>query len=183
MAEKNPRKRRLSLTKAQRRAGAGAELLALCQSITEDGRISKDEILELRTWLKANKDSDLPAIEFFLTSTVERIVADRRVTKEERKELYKAIETVLPPDVRKDAVGKRRAVETVQQEHRRAQREGKRQRDREERDRKRPLRSVNFMVAGVHYEGRPQIIRRYVRPDDDVFLVRDRANQYKPECH
>jgi hypothetical protein len=34
------------------------------------------------------------------------------------------------------------------------------------------------MVAGVRYEGRPRLIAKYVRPDDTVFLVRDRNNRF-----
>ena len=34
------------------------------------------------------------------------------------------------------------------------------------------------MVAGVRYEGRPQIISRYASPDDAVYLIRDRKNTF-----
>jgi len=102
MPRKQSPKRRMSLTKAQRQAGAGAELLALCQSITEDGSISKQEMLALRAWLKANKDSNLPAVEF-LSTTVEAIVEDRRVTNEEVEQLYGSLVKVLPPECREEA--------------------------------------------------------------------------------
>jgi len=102
MARDPSAKRRVSLTKTQGQAGVGAELLALCQSITEDGSISKEEILALRAWLKANKNSDLPAVEF-LTTTVEEIVEDRRVTNEEIEQLYESLVRVLPPEWREEA--------------------------------------------------------------------------------
>ena len=34
------------------------------------------------------------------------------------------------------------------------------------------------MVAGVRYEGRPQVITRYASPDDAVYLIRDRENRF-----
>lgn len=174
MATKKPR---LSLTRDQIQAGVGAELLALCQSMTEDGTLSKSEIIALRDWLAANRSSDLPSIDF-LATTLERIIADGKVTKDERKELYKAIEKVLPPEARVDAVEQRKAVEAEEKAQVRAEREAQKQEERAEKDRNRPLASANFMVAGVHYEGRPAVISDYVSGDDRVFLARDPSNRY-----
>lgn len=172
-----PKKPRLSLTKAQIQAGVGAELLALCESITEDGSLSAAEILALRDWLETHKSSDLPSISF-LASTLEQILADGKVTKEERKELYQAIETVLPPEARKDAADKRRAVETQEKQVAREHRETEKQLGREERERQRPLYRANFMVAGVHYEGRGDVIEEHVNDGDTVFLARDPENRF-----
>ena len=69
---------RLSLTKSQVSAGPGTELLALCQTITEDGSLSESEIGQLRDWLTENRASDLPAIGF-LASVVETILHDGKV--------------------------------------------------------------------------------------------------------
>lgn len=102
---------RVSLTKSQRAGGIGAELLALCQAVTDDGHLTKAEIVELRRWLKDNRRADLPAIDF-LNQTIERIIADGRITREERRELYSAIELVLPPDARKEAIEARREAES-----------------------------------------------------------------------
>jgi hypothetical protein len=183
-----PKKQRVSLTKAQIQEGAGAELLTLCQTITADGVLTAAELTELRAWLKTNRSSDLPAIGFLVT-TLERILADGKITKDEQKELYNAIEKVLPPEGRRDAVTQRKAVEAeekaqarqqreAQKQHEREEKEAQRQREREERERRRPLYSVNFMVAGVHYEGRPEVIRRYAHDGDRVFLARDPDNRY-----
>jgi hypothetical protein len=171
------KKKRVSLTKAQVQAGIGAELLALCQTVTEDGSLSKEEIVEIRNWLLANRSSDLPAIDF-LVATLERIVADGKVTKEERRELYQAIEKVLPPEARKDAVANRKVVEAIEKARIREEKEAARQQEREERDRRRPVFSANFMVAGVYYEGRPQVIRRYVTGGERVFLARNTQNKF-----
>jgi hypothetical protein len=106
-----------------------------------------------------NRGSDLPSIGF-LVSTVERILADDVVTAEERRELYAAIETVLPVEARRVAATQRKTVEA------------------EENERQRPLLSVNFMVAGVHYEGRADVVRDHVVDRDTVFLARDPENRF-----
>ena len=163
MAAKKPR---ISLTKAQITSSVGAELLVLCQSITEDGSLSKVEILALQTWLKTNRSSDLPAINF-LATTLERIIADGIVTKEESSELYKAIETILPPEARREAKDQRKLLEAEEKA-----------KDREKLQQSRPLQSLNFMVAGVHYEGRPEVIEEHVNDGDTVFLAREPQNIY-----
>lgn len=177
MTEQKPDNRRLSLTKSDVQTALGAELLSLCQTVTEDGSLTDEEVSALRTWLQENRSSDLPSIEF-LTGTVEQVLKDGKVTNEEREELYKAIELILPPEVRKGAAIRRRVARTEEKERARAERAAQKQLEREERERNRPLASVNFMVAGVRYEGRPQVIQEYVRAEDAVFLVRDRNNKY-----
>ena len=49
---------------------------------------------------------------------------------------------------------------------------------RREQIRNRPIASVNFMIAGVHFEGREAVIRRHVKEDDTVYLARDCNNKY-----
>ncbi len=172
-----PKKPRVALTKAQIQAGVGAELLTLCQTVTADGVLTDPEVTELRAWLEANRAHDLPAIAF-LVATLERILADGRVTRDERKELYAAIEKVLPPEARQDAATQRKSVEAAEKDQTRREREEQKQQERAERERQRPVYRANFMVAGVHYEGRPAVIRRHVDDGDTVFLVRDPGNQY-----
>lgn len=172
-----PRKPRLSLTKSQLQTGVGAELLALCQAVTEDGVLSKEEIVALRRWLTVNRAADLPAVAF-LVATVERIIADGKVTRDEVQDLYAAIEAVLPPEARKQAVSARRAAEAEERAQEIAEREEEKRQAREERERNRPVASANFMVAGVHYEGRPAVIRRHVGGGETVYLVRDHGNRF-----
>jgi hypothetical protein len=171
------KKPRISLTKTQIQAGVGAELLTLCQTFTSDGSLSTEEINELIQWLSSNRKSDLPAIEF-LVKTVDQILADGKVTPEERKELYNAIEKVLPPEARKEATGKRKAVEAEQKAQIKQERETEKQREREERERQKRLFTMNFMVAGIHYEGRWEIVDEYVNEGDTVFLARDPLNKF-----
>lgn len=172
-----PRKPRVSLSKAQLQAGVGAELLALCQAVTADGVLTQEEIRELRDWLHANRDHELPAIEF-LVATLERILADGKVTCEERKELYSAIEKILPPEARKLAVANRKEVEEATRASERQELAEKKEKEREERARRRPVYSMNFMVAGVPYEGRDAVVRRFVVEGDTVYLIRDWNNRF-----
>ena len=171
------KKHRLSLTKTQLQASVAAELLNLCQSVTEDGHLSDEEVLALKTWLEENRNADIPAIDF-LTTTVQKIIADGIVTKEESRLLYKAIEIVLPPEVRKESVERRKEVEAKEKILARLEGETKKQKEKEERELNYPLSSANFMVAGVRFEGRPEVIRSYAKPDEQVYLVRDRQNKY-----
>ena len=102
MNEPSPNKSRVSLTRAQLQEGLGAELFSLCQGITADGSLSKGEIVALGLWLRDNRDAPLPGIAF-LTATLDRIIADGHVTRDEQRELMEAIEKVLPPEARKTA--------------------------------------------------------------------------------
>ncbi len=175
--EKPARSRRVSLTKTQRESEIGAELLSLCQAVTADGSLSDEEVSSLREWLGQHKNAELPAISH-LIPVVERIVADGRVTPEERRELFVTVVTVLPADVRDIAKSARRTVEQKEKDRLRVQRELERERQREERERNFPIEHWDFMVAGSRYEGRPAVIDRYARAAAPAYLVRDPNNRY-----
>ena len=64
--------RRVTITKLQRRTAAAVESIALCQTITADGRLADDEIAAFKQWLTDNKHVDLPAKDF-LALTVTKI--------------------------------------------------------------------------------------------------------------
>lgn len=179
-ATEAPRKPRRSLTKTQLQTPAGVELLSLCESITSDGRVTEAEVEELRGWLGRNRDSGLPS-EDFLTATVERILADVRITPEELEELHKALETVLPADMRREAQEKRREVAAEEGRLAREQAAAAEEQPADEKERTRPLASYDFMVAGVQYDGRDEIIRDFMDSDDPnaiVYLARDSANEH-----
>lgn len=136
MPPKNPR---VSLSKAQIQEGVGAELLTLCQTVTADGVLTLAEINELRAWLDVNRNSDLPAIGF-LVATLDRILADGKVTPDERKELYASIEKVLPPEARKGAVAQRKAFEAEEKRQEREIAADEKRREPEAREAERELR-------------------------------------------
>ena len=72
-----------------------------------------------------------------------------------------------------DRLSKRKEKESA-----RASRKAAHEAQREERLRNRPLDSWDFMVAGVRYEGRPEIISEYANAGDPAFLARDRENKF-----
>jgi hypothetical protein len=173
-------KPRRSLTKTQLETPAGAELLSLCQTITEDGRVSEAEVTALRDWLSRNRDSGLPS-EDFLIATVEEILADGRITHDELEDLHEALETVLPPDLRKGAQGKRREAAAEDRRLAKEQTAAAKEQAAAERERTRPVASYDFMVAGVGHDGRDEIIRDFMDGDDPnaiVYLARDPANEH-----
>ena len=173
----NDRKRRTSITKLQRQTAVAADLIALCQTVTADGHLEDQEIAALRQWLEENRHSDLPAVAF-LVETVGQILEDGKVTPEERRELYLAIEAILPSDIRESVRGVRRSGERAAQEQARQLKEAAKQEEEAARLRNAPIDTWDFMVAGVRYEGRPEIISQFADPGDTAFLVRDRANAY-----
>ena len=92
---KFPRVKHLSMTRRWAREPLvhflAAELISLCQTVTDDGHLADEEVLALRQWVDDNGSEDLPARDFLL-QTVRRITEDGKVTDEERGELYQAIE-------------------------------------------------------------------------------------------
>lgn len=168
---------RLSITKQQRETTAATELIQLCQTVAEDGHLEEQEVLALRDWLNVNRQADLPAVGF-LVETVERILDDGKVTRDEARALYQAIETVLPPDIRASVRGTRTAQEKATKEAAREAREAERQAQREAQARNRPVETLDFMVAGAAHEGRAEVISQAAKPQQPVYLVREPGNRH-----
>src|SRR6185312_3493613 len=116
-------------------------------------------------------EGELPAIGF-LTSVVETILQDGKVTKAERQELYRALEKVLPVEVREAAASRRRLASAREREEANEQKKAEKERRAQERLRDSPIGGANFMVAGVLYEGRDKVINTYARAGDRAFLIR-----------
>jgi len=173
--------RRISITKAQRQTEVAIELISLCETYTEDGTVSDEEIRDLRAWLEQHRSSDIPAIGF-LVATVEKVLGDGVITKDERASVYKAIETILPPDLRRDTASRRQAVEQEERGRELALREEERQNRRAAKARNRKQGSCNFMVAGVRHENREAIISQHVRAGDTAYLRRDPGNRFSPNA-
>jgi hypothetical protein len=172
--EGEPKSGQVSIRKSTK-AGIAAELVSILSAITDDGVISDAEIQQLQSWVEHNHDGSLPAITF-LRETLGRILEDGKITKEERKALYKAIERVLPAELRHSANAKRIANELVEKAHK----EDERSQAREERDRNRVVLSANFMVAGVLYDGRAMVIDRFLKDLQAVFWFGSRTTSSTP---
>lgn len=74
------------------------ELVQLCQTILEDGKISLDEIKDLLRWLRAHRNLDIPAVRS-LVDVMQRITADKVVTPEEKAELQVVLQKMLGDEV------------------------------------------------------------------------------------
>ena len=181
MSNGQPSNARVSLSKVQLQESAGAELFSLCQGMTADGKVSKAEIVALGEWLNDNQNTPLPGIGL-LTETLKRIIADGRVTREESRELLEAIEWVLPPDARKGAKAARREVENqrkaAEKEAAKAEKQEQRRQEFERYQRRAPEDDFDFMVAGVHHEGRHNLVSRYLNARDRVRLVPEPNNPH-----
>lgn len=180
MSSKNNKrvpKPRVSLTKKQVQDGIGAELFALCQTITADGKLSKGEIIELGRWLRGNKDSELAGL-VYLSEVFEKIVADGRVNPDEHRELLEAIEMVLPSEARKLAKTARKAVEAEKKAKGKAAQMEMQRQELEREERRQPEDEFDFMVAGVHAEGRGLLVERWLTGGDRVRLVPEPDNPH-----
>jgi hypothetical protein len=180
MSERRPRQPRVSLTQTQLQEGIGAELFSLCQGITADGKLAKDEIVALGLWLHRHRDAPLPGIAF-LSETLSRIIADGHVTRDEQRELLEAIEKILPPEQRRTAKEARRAVAAQRKAEVIAARKEERRQELERQQRRWPEDEVDFMIAGVSFEGRHRLIRRYLSVGDRVRVAPEPDNPHD-EC-
>jgi hypothetical protein len=179
MSEPNQRKPRVSLSKTTIQEGIGAELFSICRGITSDGVISKDEIVALGLWLRDNRDADLPGIAF-VSETLNRIIADGVVTKDERRELFEAVEKVLPPEARTIAKTARRAVEAKRKADKADAVAAKKEQRKQElaaQERRQPEDEFDFMVAGVSFDGRHRLIEQHLNVRDRVKLLQEPNNR------
>jgi excisionase family DNA binding protein len=126
--------KRLSLSKSEQATPAGAELVALCLRVTEQGRLTEEGIREVIRWLKENRAADLPAKDY-LTQTMARIVADRTIASEELRELHAAIESILPSSSRKIVAQRRKDRASARKQQAKAAKAAEKLRKQQERER------------------------------------------------
>jgi hypothetical protein len=168
---------RLSLTPKQLETPVGAELLNICQSVTDDGNLSDEDVKALDDWFRDNPASDLPA-HTHLNTILAQVLKDGRVTPVERRALYQAIETIMPADLRPLVRLKRLDREEAERQAAKEAQTAAREAEQAEMALNDPLDHVNFMVAGVRHEGRAALVARHVREGDVVHLHRDVANRH-----
>lgn len=172
---------RTTLTKEQQQTETGLELLSLCKTITADGRILDEEILGLKKWLDENRNSELSAIHY-LVSIIDTVVADGKITPEERKTVHLAVEKILPPDLRMIAQMHKRQANAEEKEIKKQSKQAEKQRLWEEAKRNEPSDEVNFMIAGTRYEGREAVIKKHIKIGDAVLFKREPFNKFSPNA-
>jgi hypothetical protein len=112
--------RGLSLTHAELCTELGRELLALCQSVTADGRLSPDELEALKQWLRDAETASMPAAKH-LRWVIAKVLADGKITPDEYREVHRAVEGALPFDAQREAMDARLAVEAEEEAATRAE--------------------------------------------------------------
>jgi hypothetical protein len=148
-----------ALTARQREARAGIELLVLCNTITENGRLFDDELAALDEWKQTHRESTLQGREQ-LTHTIDRILADGMVGDAERAELREVVDRILPLELRQTVKRKRGLFDSG--EHARIV----------------PTESYNFILASARGDRRSAEVARYATDGDEVLLVRDPQNRH-----
>jgi hypothetical protein len=161
--------------------GEVAELIAFVHPLVADGTIDSERINQIAAWLSERSTCTLPQFELLRTTMV-LVGGDKAMTPEGRRALQKAIEAVLPPDLRRNVKAVRSAHEIAAKARDKEEREAARNRERAERaetrERNRVLYRANFMVAGVSYENREYAIRNSLRASQTVLLLRERNNPH-----
>ena len=130
------------------------ELLALGDPVSENGRLLPAEVAALNEWV-FTYSTDAFSPHERIVSSIQRIVSVGVITDAERAEMRKAIDRLLPPDVRE-------AVRT-------ARTKGPARRAPDEV----PIDRYRFVVAGTRADERATHIARYAVEGDEVLLVRD----------
>ena len=112
------------MSRAEQASALGAALLRLCRSATADGRFSPEELAALRQWLADADSARMPAARY-LRSIVEKVLADGRITPEEYKDVYLAVESILPIEERLQATAARQEADASEEAAARAARSGR----------------------------------------------------------
>src|SRR5438045_167361 len=123
---------RAPLSARQQASDAGIELIELCSTITEDGRLLDSEIAALREWTERTRNVDLPA-RTLISEKIQRVITVGAISDTDRAELQVAIEKVLPPEARHSSKATPRVDDT---------------------DRNLPLESYEFLVADTRKDDR-----------------------------
>jgi len=168
--------KRITLTKAQLALSETERLVELCLKLVDDGVLVHDEVVELKQFLSSVYRDDVAAFGF-LNDLVDDVLADGVVDDMEARELYKAIERVLPKSQREVVKNRRLAVDEVVKK----QRADKKIESFSEGFDSEPV-LFDFMVAGCKYENRPSVVKRYARQDVEVLLARDKRNKFSPNA-
>jgi hypothetical protein len=148
-------KQRVSLTKKQAESETGTALLDLCKSLTDDGVLTDDEVEKLHQFLFL-QSNELPAVAYLQFATTAFFDPENQHHQDHRQ-LYQAIEKILPPTDRQTAKSNRKNSET------------------KERDRNRCLQYNNFMIAGCKHKDRAENIES-LNVHDPVTLEREPDN-------
>jgi hypothetical protein len=169
------RKRRLSISKSDLESGAAAELVSLIEDITADGKVSDEEARMLHEWLEDRDLSTMPGIAF-LRGVMEAVLQDGHIDDSERIEIYKAVEKVLPVELRRQAKERRAAALVADKLEAKKAKEENRLKAWEDQRKSRPVASFDVMVAGCSY--RPNANNEHAKAGIGIVLTREPSNSH-----
>jgi len=167
------RKRRLSISKSDLESGAAAELVSLIEEITADGKVTEEEARMLHEWLEDRDLSTMPGIAF-LRGVMKAVLLDGHIDDAERIEIYKAVEKVLPVELRRQAKERRAAALVANKLEAKKAKEENRLKAWEEERKNRPIASFDVMVAGCSY--RPTVNNVHAKAGIPIVLAREPSN-------
>jgi hypothetical protein len=167
------RPKRVSLSKKQLEEGAAIELIALLKEITSDGRVTREEAIELRRWLDGASGLEFAGV-VYLKQILEHVLQDGFLSPDEQKTLYAAIEGVLPLEERRRAKEQRKAAVEID---RLSQAAVKAEARRIEQAQK-PIGRFDVTVMGTHIGNRPLNIDRFCKVGSFPLLTREPSNPY-----
>lgn len=160
---------RVTLTKKELEDEAAQELVMLIQTAGGDGNLTDEEIFDIEAWLCRHKNSDISAIEFLLP-IVQNALKDKRITKAERLDIFRALERVVPLEVRKTISGQRKQKEEEVAAAEEAELARERERVAEEHRAAKFIDSVHFPICGAIRRG-DAIAQEGIREGSRVKLV------------
>ena len=167
--------RRMSISKADLQSGAAAELVSLIEDITADGKVTEEEVRTLHEWLADRDLSEMPGI-VFLRGVMEAVLEDGHIDDSERIEIYKAVEKVLPIELRRQAKERRAAALVADKLEAKKAKEENRLKEWEDQRKSRPIASFDVMVAGCSY--RTDANNEYAKAGMTIFLAREPSNAH-----
>jgi len=169
--------RRVTLTKVERATPAGIELITLLTELSDDGVVTRDELVRLRAWLEVDRGVDFAACAF-LYEVIDTITGDGEITEDELDTLASAIERVLPPEIRKHAAERRKQQRTARREALKAARQAERSATLEAREHAKPLHRGDFIVAGAGRSAERRAACEGLQVGEQVVLEREPDNRH-----
>lgn len=171
------RRPRTSLTRTDLQTSAGLELLEILQNMSRDGRLTREECDQLRSWLAQNASAEVAA-STHLKMVIDEVLNDGVVTDDELAVLHDAVLRVLPVDLRSIATLRRREQKAAVRQETRQRKAEEQDRQRAERERNSPLARADFMVAGASKSAERREACESCSEGDSVLLEREPDNRH-----
>jgi hypothetical protein len=146
----------------------GAEVFALCQTASAQGRLSRQELKLLQSWIEGQDERQVPSWAY-VRGLLEQILATSTVAPPVLQALYRALEPSLPEELRR----KRAPLRVVDREY-----AAPAQLPEAEHLKNEVLRSATFVVAGCQHGRTAAVLERHGREGEPLLLVRDRHSAH-----